>query len=592
MASGVTPRPRRSSGRSLGAGLAIALAIAVAGCAPSATTVPPSPASSSASSGASSPSGSGAVAGSPGLATTVAAPTCPPIPPLAPPPAPPPNGLPGWWADRVFYEVFVRSFDDSDGDGVGDLRGVIDKLDYLNDGDPATTSDLGVTGLWLMPTFPSPSYHGYDVTDYRSVNPDYGSLADMRALVAAAHKRGIAVILDLPLNHTSNKDPWFLESEKPDSAKADWYVWSSSPQGSDWFPDGDRYYYAAFGADMPDLNVTDPAVTAELTADARFWIHDVGVDGFRLDAAKYLVEDGPTTQNTPETHAWWHTFRTAMEATEPGALLVGEVWDTPQNSSSYVPDDLDMTFDFALASGYVIAAQSGDGSSLAKLLGKVTTLYPSDGFGAFLTNHDMDRVASQLGGDPAELKLAAGLLLTGPGVPFLYYGEEIGMTGAKPDERIRTPMRWDTSAPAAGFSSHAPWETLSGDPPAINVATEAADPGSVWSTYRDLIRLRATHPALAEGTYVPVASDSPAVVAAIRHSPTETDLVLANVSAAPVTPTLTLAAGPLCGSPTAEPVLGVDAATAPAVTATGGFTAYRPVASIPARSVVVIVLGS
>jgi alpha-amylase len=517
------------------------------------------------------------------------APTCPPIPPVALPVTS--LGQPGWWRDRVFAEVFVRSYGDSNGDGIGDLPGLTARLDYLNDGDPATTADLGVTGLWLMPTFPSPSYHGYDVTDYRGVNPEYGSLADMRALVAAAHERGIAVILDLPLNHTSSKNPWFVASRGGKPPYADWYVWSDSPQGSNWQRDGNRFFYAAFGADLPDLNLENPAVTAEVTADASFWLTDVGVDGFRLDAAKYLIEDGATVENTTETHAWWKTFRGTIEGVSPGALLLGEVWDTPQNSSSYVPDDLDLTFDFALASTEVFGVQSGDGSSIGRALATITKLYPpSGGFAAFLTNHDQDRVASQLNSDASELRVAADLLLTGPGVPFIYYGEEIGMTGRKPDEQIRTPMRWDATSPAAGFSTHEPWEAMSDDPARTNVAAETVDPGSLLSHYRDLIRLRAAHPALAEGAFIPVASDLSSVVAALRSSPSETTLVLTNVSAKAATPTLSLAAGPLCGAPNADLALGTGAAVAPVVSAAGGFAGYRPLTAIPPRSSAVVVL--
>jgi alpha-amylase len=374
--------------------------------------------------------------------------------------------------------------------------------------------------------------------------------------------------------------------------KADWYVWSGTPEGSNWQPDGSRYFYAAFGRDLPDLNLRNPDVTAELTADAEFWLTDVGVDGFRLDAAKHLIEDGTTLENTPETHAWWRTFRSAVDAAAPGALLLGEVWDTPQNTAAYVPGDLDLTFDFAIASIDVSAAQSGDGSSVSRALARVTSLYPAvGGFGAFLTNHDQDRVASQLDGDPAMLRVAADLLLTGPGVPFIYYGEEIGMTGRKPDERIRTPMRWDDSTPAAGFSSHAPWEALSDDGADVNVATESADAGSLLSHYRRLIGLRAVHPALATGTWTEVTSDAPSVVAALRTDPAETALVLTNVGSSPASPTLDLASGPLCGSPTATVVLGDGSATAPTVTAAGGFDRYRPVAAIPARSTVVIVFG-
>ncbi len=557
--------------------------LAVAACGSSGS---PSPA------GTNAPPGSAVVgtAGSPATPSSVAnaAPTCPPLPPIAPPPQ---LGQPGWWRDRVFYEVFVRSFADSNGDGIGDLRGLTAKLDALNDGDPATTTDLGITGLWLMPTFPSPSYHGYDVTDYRTVNPDYGSLGDLRTLVGEAHRRGIAVLLDLPLNHTSIEDPWFVSSRTGKGPKRDWYVWSNQPEGNGWQADGDRYYYAAFGADFPDLNLRNPDVTAEVTADAEYWLTDVGVDGFRLDAAKYLVEDGAETQNTPETHAWWQTFRSAVDEKTPGALLLGEVWDLPQVSASYVPDDLDLTFDFALDTGYLTAAQTGDASGLGRLLTRLSSIRAAAGsdFGAFLSNHDMDRVASQLHGDAGQMRVAADLLLTGPGVPFVYYGEEIGMSGAKPDERIRTPMRWDASTPAAGFSTHAPWEALSDDPPAVNVADELEDPGSLWSRYRDLLRLRETQPALETGSSLAVDSDAAGVLARLRVAPNGTALVLTNVSTAPASPTLTLAAGPLCGSPAATEVFGGSSAVvAPSVTSTGGFAAYRPVPTIAPQSTIVI----
>jgi alpha-amylase len=228
---------------------------------------------------------------------------------------------------------------------------------------------------------------------------------------------------------------------------------------------------------------------------------------------------------------------------------------------------------------------------LSRVLAKVSSLYPpSGGFGAFLSNHDQDRLANQLGGDPAEMRLAADLLLTGPGVPFIYYGEEIGMMGRKPDERIRTPMRWDASSPAAGFSIHEPWEAMSDDPATTNVAAESADPASLLSHYRDLIRLRVSHPALAVGLFIPVASDVPGIVAALRVSPTETALVLTNLSAAPATPTLSLATGPLCGTPAADLILGAGTAVPPVVSSAGGFTGYQPLSAIPPRSSAVVAL--
>ncbi|MBF6605302.1 MAG: DUF3459 domain-containing protein [Chloroflexi bacterium] len=561
----------------------VILAAVVGACAPLASGSPVSPAGPGSSSAA-------VVSAAPGGGS--AAPPCPasaaePVPAL---------GQPGWWVDRVFYEVFVRSFADSNGDGVGDLRGLISKLDYLNDGNPGTTSDLGVTGLWLMPIMPSPSYHGYDVTDYEAVNAAYGSLADLRTLVREAHRRGIAVILDMPFNHTSSQHPWFVDSRTPGSTHADWYVWADSPGGTNWFPDGKRFYYAAFGPNMPDLNFRDPAVTEAIDSIASFWLGDVGVDGFRLDAAKYLVEDGAVTQNTPETHAWLGSFRRTVEATHPGSLLLGEVWDTSATSASYVPNALDMTFDFGLAGAYVAAANGGQAWGLAGILGRVVALYPPGGFGAFLTNHDMDRLATQTGGDPARMRLAADLLLTGPGVPFVYYGEEIGMSGAKPDPRIRTPMRWTSAPRTAGFTSGTPWEPLSGDAATIDVADESADPGSLLSHYRTLIALRAAHPAFAHGTLVVAGSSSGSVLATIRRSADETLLVLANLGTTAVTnETVSLASGPLCGTPAVRVVYGSGGVTgdppSPIITATGGLAPYRPIANLAPQSVTVLAFG-
>ena len=502
-------------------------------------------------------------------------------------------GQPGWWRHRTFYEIFVRSFADSDGDGIGDLRGVTGKLDYLRSVDGDHPDVLGVDALWLMPTFPSPSYHGYDVTDYEGVQPAYGTLDDLKELVREAHRRHMAVILDLPLNHTSDQHPWFVASRAGTGGKADWYVWSDQPQGNGWQPSGDRYYYANFGPGLPDLNLRNPDVTAELTEDATYWIGAGGVDGFRLDAAKHLIEDGATTENTPETHAWLRTFTDAIHASRRDTLLLGEVWDSSKVSASYVPNDLDLTFDFTLGTAYVMAAQSGDGAGLEQLLTNVTKLYPSPGgFASFLSNHDMDRVASQLHSDAGQLRAAADLLLTGPGVPFIYYGEEIGMTGSKPDERIRTPMRWDSSSPAAGFSSHAPWEALSEDAPSVSVAGEMRVEGSLLEHYRGLIDLRWKHEALWNGTWTPVVSDLPAVLASLRVAATETALVVTNLSAKPVSPTLSLASGPLCGRQNAWGAWGQSIHVAPVINAAGGFDGYRPVDMIPPQSSLVIQLGS
>ncbi len=250
-----------------------------------------------------------------------------------------PQGTDGypWWNDTVFYEIFVRSFYDSNGDGIGDLNGITEKLDYLNDGNPDTTTDLGITGLWLMPIYPSPSYHGYNATDFYAVNPEFGTLDDLHNLLNAAHARGIRVILDITLNHTSSQHPWFLEAGNPDSPYHDWYIWSDIDPGYTgywgqqvWFPFNDIYFYSTFSANFADLNYTNPEVMAEMQNVVRFWLEEVGVDGFRLDAAKHMIEEGTNQGNTPATHAFWEDFRTFYKGINPQSITVGEIWDTPE----------------------------------------------------------------------------------------------------------------------------------------------------------------------------------------------------------------------------------------------------------------------
>jgi alpha-amylase len=542
---------------------------------------------------ASPPDASASPSASPAAAPSNAAPAC------SPPSTSPPDG--DWWRHRVFYEVFVRSFADSDGDGIGDLRGLIGRLDYLNDGDPATGDDLGVTGLWLMPVAESPSYHGYDVVDYRAVETDYGSADDLRDLVAAAHDRGIAVIVDFVINHTSREHPWFRDARTPGSGHDDWYVWADEHPGvarSDgsrvWHADGERFYYGYFWEGMPDLNLTNPELTAELGSIADFWLEDMGVDGFRIDAARHLIEDGRRLENTDATFDWLVDFGERLKRVRPDALALGEVWDASSMSARYVQDGaLDLTFDFGLASATITSLRSGDAGSLRAAQQEVADLYPPGGLATFLTNHDQDRIMSQLDGDPEPARLAATLLLTGGGTPFIYYGEELGLTGTKPDERIRTPMRWDGSEPAAGFSATAPWQPLGDDPTGTDVAAQASDPDSLLSTYRTLIRLRATHPALATGEWIPVDAQAASVVAYLRHLAGRSMLVVANVEdEAVVSPVINLGTGPLCGSPSARVVHGTGQAAVPPVGATGGFDGYVPVPRLGPHEGVVIELGA
>jgi glycosidase len=506
-------------------------------------------------------------------------------------------GLP-WWNDRVFYEVFVRSFQDSDGDGIGDLRGLIDRLDYLNDGDPGTTEDLGITGIWLMPVFESPSYHGYDVTDYRRIEPDYGTMEDFREFLDAAHERGIAVIIDLVLNHTSRRHPWFAESYAGDPEFADWYIWAEEdpgwlgPSGQQvWHPVGERWYYGLFWEGMPDLNLTETAVTEELHDIAEFWLEDVGVDGFRIDAAKHLIESGTRQEHTAETLAWLEGFRAAVEAVDAEALVLGEVWSPAVLAGAYVPEALDITFDFDLAEGILLALEAGNSSPIVAAIERAREHYPPSQFASFLSNHDQTRVMSRLFTEE-KAAVAATLLLTGPGVPFVYYGEELGMQGRKPDPMLRTPMAWTPEAPGVGFTQGEPWQLPQAGYEAANVASESDDPEALLNTYKDLIVLRDQHPALRYGDLLPVETGTSLVYAFLRSIGDDHVLVVVNLSRVPSTGhSLDLRAGPFEGPVSVTSLIGPDV-TAPAIGPDGGFGGYRPVSEIPPYEIMVLSMRS
>jgi alpha-amylase len=410
----------------------------------------------------------------------------------------------------------VRSFADSTtgplaGDGVGDFQGLIEKLDYLNDGDPATTTDLGITGIWLMPISPSPSYHGYDVTDYYGIHPQYGTRADFERFVAECHRRGIKVITDLVLNHSSSRHPWFVKALAGDPQFRDRYIFVDANAVPNvrgpwdqqvWQQARGQHYYGIFWSGMPDLNYRNPAVTAEAYRVAEFWLRDLGVDGFRLDAIRHLIEDGDVMSDTPETIEWLRGFRTHVKQVKPEAMMVGEVWTATEVVSEYIERGaLDLAFEFDVAKAILQSIQSGRRDDLAYALQNAWDAYPGQQFATFVTNHDQDRIASVLGEEPARLELAASLLLAAPGVPFLYYGEEIGQVGRKPDEMIRNPMPW-TSGPNGGFTQAArAWEPLQRGHERRNVATQSADPASLLAHYRRWIRLRQAEPALLQGDF-------------------------------------------------------------------------------------------
>ena len=442
-----------------------------------------------------------------------------------------------WWNDAVFYEIFVRSFCDSDGDGIGDLAGLTSKLDYLNDGDPATTDDLGVTGIWLMPIQPSPSEHGYDATDYRAVNPDYGTLADFETFLAEAHARGIRVIVDYVMNHCSNQHPWFQASAANDPTYRDWFRWTDQNPGYNgpwgqqvwhWSSVGDEWYYGLFWGGMPDLNYETPALKQEMFDTATWWLDTVGVDGFRLDAVLFIHEDGGQLTNTPETFAFWQEYSAHVKSVKPDALSVGEAWTNTGTVVQYVTNDrLDICFEFDLAYTIIDAVNWGWAPTLATKAQEVVGLYPYLQFATFLTNHDMDRLMNRVDHDPEKVKAAAAIYLTLPGVPFVYYGEEIGMTGSGDHLNVRRPMQW-SDAPHAGFTSGTPWTPVDSGYPDWNVADQLADPNSILRWYGKLIGVRNTEPALRRGDHHPLTSSAGPVMAFLRRHAGESVLVVVN----------------------------------------------------------------
>jgi alpha-amylase len=455
-------------------------------------------------------------------------------PPVAPPPAERWASDPG---DGVYYQVFVRSFQDSTGDGIGDLRGLTARLPYL--------AGLGITGLWLTPIHPSPSYHGYDVTDYRSVHPELGTMADFLAFVGAAHRHGMRVVLDLVVNHSSDRHPWFVAARAGDGRYRDWYRFERDPEpligtlgGSAWHDAGDgTRYLGLFVADMPDLDHRNPEVFEAMLDVAAFWL-DLGVDGFRVDAIQHVIEgeDGGIA-NAPANFAWVAEFGARLRERHPGAFLVGETWTSTPTIAAYHRDaGLDMSFDFPLWRALLGGLQSRSAIDLRAQLELNAASYPEGARrGTFVSNHDKLRPASVLSPlrpNPARDALLGRLLLALPGTPFVYYGEEIGMPNGPGDDdrQKRTPMRW-TATEDGGFSAAAPWFPPSTTDPALSVEAQAGDPASVLEAYRSAIALRAAHPALARGD-ARVLRDLPSAVLAVwrtldGHAPV---LVLANLS--------------------------------------------------------------
>ncbi|MFC5740183.1 alpha-amylase family glycosyl hydrolase [Dyella tabacisoli] len=463
-------------------------------------------------------------------------------------------------ASGVWYEIFVRSWYDSNGDGIGDLNGVTAKLDYLQ--------QLGVSGIWLMPINPSPSVHGYDVTDYNAINPQYGSMQDFDRLLSEAHKRGIQVIIDLVINHTSDRHPWFQAALHPDDPHHDWYTWAgaktdlhaiSAAGGPAWHavkaqsasiepapisPALIEHYLGDFTGAMPDLNYDHPAVRQEMIQVGQFWLRR-GVDGFRLDAARHIYDDLRTDSDKPETVrknvVWWTEFRQGMAAVKPDTYLVGEVAGLSTAQLAPYLQPLGSVFDFPLAEQLIQSARQERGDTLGAMLERTDTAYRQtaehhviDGYSGdapFLSNHDQERVMSQLGGNPQHMRMAAAMLLTLPGRPFIYYGEELGMQGRKPDPNLREPMRWQRAADATGETR---WKASTarqgGD---VSVEAEQADPDSLWNFYARLIHWRMQISALRDGDLRSYPVDNPCIAAYERADADSRVLVVHNLSNKP-----------------------------------------------------------
>lgn len=463
-----------------------------------------------------------------------------------------------WWRDAIFYEVFVRSFADAThgpyaNDGVGDFQGLIDKLDYLNDGDPTTDTDLGITALWLMPINESETYHGYDIEDYTKVDAELGNNELFKQFVEECNKRGIRVVIDWVINHSSWKNPWFIEALDPDSPKRDWYIFEDprpqtrGPWGQNVWHDRGREqsgasYYGVFSPTMPDLNLENPAVTEALHDAATGWLVDQQIDGFRLDAVKYLIELGPDAlESTPQTLDWLRDFRDHVHAIRPGGFTVGEVWDSTEVVHKYLAHGaMDSAFEFDLSFRLFDALESGDATALGEQIAKLAKVYEADGpvgghiYSTFLSNHDQTRTMTRVGGDVRKAKLAAAIQMTLPGTPFIYYGEELGMTGDKPDPELRTPKPWNTTEPHAGFTQATPWKPLADDPAEVSV--EVADhPGGLRAHYRELIRMRQAEPALRSDDVEIMPTENDAMLVYRRGNPeTGLRMFIANLSDQPV----------------------------------------------------------
>lgn len=463
----------------------------------------------------------------------------------------------------IYYCIFVRSFADSDGDGIGDFNGITKKLDYLNDGDDSTTTDLGVTGIWLMPIFPSQSYHGYDVDDYFDVNPHYGTMADFENLVAECKKRGISVILDMTCNHSSTYTQWFQDGRNPEDPHHSWYRWIT--------PDDSRYninqqmwghkvwnedrkytgnYYAGlFGNHMPDFNLDSPELRNEFKKVSKFWM-DKGVAGFRYDAAGHVYNSAKTpggTNSIEKGVEWWKEITEYNKSLNPDSYNVGEVWEKNSICAQYIAG-LGSDFHFGMGENIILDVKNScdGGNAYANgLQGEYERLKLSnpDYIDApFLTNHDQPRAAGQLRGNLDMCKVAASMYLLTEGVPFMYYGEEIGMMSGTDDPSKRTPMLWNTNMknPSTGVEKpkdklQTTWSESRYNKKVLSVAEQSKDENSLLQYYKRLIRLRTSHSGLYNGRFTAVSTGNGDLSSWQMSDNEETLFIMINVTDSAVT---------------------------------------------------------
>jgi len=476
-----------------------------------------------------------------------------------------------------YYEIFVGSFYDSDGDGMGDLRGVIEKLDYLNDGDPDSDASLHINGIWFMPINPSPTYHKYDVKDYLDIDPAYGTMQDFEDLVAACKNRGIRIIMDLVVNHSSTQHPWFIAAQNGDAEYQAYYNIADTKVNNGYHALGStgKWYEAWFWDQMPDLNYDNPAVKTEMQNIVDFWI-DKGVAGFRLDAVKHVYN------NQQKNIEWLRWFVDYCRSKKSDIYIVSEVWDSSEALMlAYFESGVPSSFNFRAAE-YAIprlfrqTSSSASAHTFARFVTewdvKIKQKNPAAIDAPFLTNHDIDRFATTIGSNSTKLKMAVALVLFMPGNPFIYYGEELGMTGDLPkDENVRGPMIWSrtdntgkTNGPTTNDKPY--WNESS-------VSEQLADADSILRFYIDALKLKNRYPAVHVGTPSLLTTTNPTAISAYKlSSANRKDLAIVH-NLSDTSQTITIeGASTLGGTLTAEsasavkPSLSEDSLTMPAYT--------------------------